>query len=133
MWSPYYYYFYISRDFDLSESTQGESLALFLEEELGLVSNGSSGFEGRPEMPWLDLGLVHTSTRHSWASTPTLPELVNLIPVVGSKRSGNRKAYIAILSRIAQRLGWRLTEEEDDDGNEDVVLWPPTDGDKTTD
>lgn len=131
MWSPYYYYFFIRSDEQYSRSTDTSELSSFIIRDLGLVQEDPVSFNASESLPWLRLTLVRAdpkSGNYGRTCHDPWPEKVNLVSLVGSKRSGDRESYVALLTRIAELLQWELIEEEDDDENEDVVVWSPSAG-----
>lgn len=75
--------------------------------------------------PWIDISIVRTENGNFCAVDEEEPELANLIAVVTSKRT-DQQIYLVVLTKIAEELNWELILEEDEDGNEEVVIWSPS-------
>ena len=125
MYSPLYYYFNIQSDEKCTQYIESDKLLNFLLEEVKFIESSPNSIKGNDKQPWLNLCMVIADEIGSYASTATYPEKINLIPIVGSKNEAEKEEYIQLLTKIAKWLKWELIEEEDDEGNENVVHWSP--------
>ena len=123
MWSSDYFYFEIRFDQTYSRTINSSELLGFLVDEIYLVSDGTDSLVGNYQQPWMNLTIVKASKDGCFSSQRECPEKVNLISIVGSKKYNNYGEYEKILIKIAQWLKWELIEEEDDEGNEGVIIW----------
>jgi hypothetical protein len=124
MWSNEYFYFEIRFNQTYSHTINSTKLLAFLINEIHLVSDGTDSLIGNPKQPWMNLTIIKASKDGSFTSQNKCPEKVNLISIIGSKSNDFCK-YEEILIKISQWLKWELIEEEDDDGNENVIIWSP--------
>lgn len=123
MWSHLYYYFEIKADAEYSKCVNTLELVAFMESELLLERKGEKGFGVSDTNMWAEI-VIDKTIDGSFSGEGPCPDSVNLISVVGSKLRGKRTDYIKLFSRVAEKFDWVLVEEEDDDGNENVILWP---------
>lgn len=82
-----------------------------------------NSFKNKSFFPWLGIGITTTVDGHSRRSSYDL-DLANLLTVVTSKEHG-QSLYLELLIRIAKALSWQLILEEDEDNNENVVIFDP--------
>lgn len=126
MYSAFYFYFEIRYDASYSRSVDAPALTRFLAGLDELVPKNGDTYAAREGAPWLSMALLSADSRGNYASWGTCPAFVNLISVVGSKEGADaRQFYLSLMVKIAAFLGWHVMDEEDEDGNEDVVLWRP--------
>lgn len=127
MYSPFYFYFEIRSDAFYSKSIDGYTLKGFLAglDELALAEDDT--YVTANGAPWLSMGLHHADPGGTFASSGSCPREVNLISIVGSRKEAGaaRHFYLDLMVKIAAFLQWELVEEEDESGDEDVVLWCP--------
>jgi hypothetical protein len=86
-----------------------------------LAGSEPLSFVGPADMPWCSLSLVRATPNGSYASDVSARE-VNAAPFVCLRASPVQR-HESLLKRIAMTLKWQLVLEEDDDGNENVVLF----------
>jgi hypothetical protein len=127
MYGAFYFYFEIRSDASYSKSVDGHVLKSFLSGLDALSPKGDDTYVAANGAPWLSMGLRCADSGGNYASSGTCPEVVSLISVVGSNRdaSAARHFYVDLMVEIAAFLRWEVVEEEDEDGNEDVVVWCP--------
>jgi hypothetical protein len=94
-----------------------------VERIVGIREKAPLEYENVPGTPWLSLSLVHASPSGDYASNPQARE-INAVVVVGSKTQP-AEVYEKRLIQLAKELGWQCVIEEDEDGNQDVVLQEP--------
>jgi hypothetical protein len=126
LYSTFYYYFEIRTDsyYRGLENTDEvkRKLSLFIE----LSEKSNIEYESKTKQ-FLNLCLLKADQNGNYSSNEGSPKYINLISVVASKSSqgGEKRGIIALLKKIAQQLKWQLIEEEDEEGNEGVILWSP--------
>lgn len=125
MWSPFYFYFEIRPDNSYSQSIHSGSLINYLVKEMKFLMEGPDSFKQKNQMPWFNLLLTRASQNGSFRSHDKCPEKINILSIVGDKRSGNRNDYIELFLNIAKWLKWEFIEETDGDGSENVSIWAP--------
>lgn len=77
--------------------------------------------------PWIDLVLAKGQNGNFHCADETWHEEFNMIPIVCSKTESGKvpATQINFLIRIAEKLNWELINEENDAGQEDVLIWKP--------
>lgn len=122
MWSNLYFYLYLSPHTGADGPAPRESTEVAIADALRLWRG-----RGEPELAcWIDIEAVLTDSNGNYGSD-ALSDLVNQVVVVGSK-AAPLVLLLPLLEDLAARLGWPLYLEEDDDGNEDIVLFDPRPG-----
>lgn len=76
---------------------------------------------------WIDLLLAKGQAGNFNCSDDTWHDQFNMIPIVCSKSAEGTVpvAQISFLVSIAKTLEWELINEENDAGQEDIVIWKP--------
>ena len=80
--------------------------------------------ESFSDPPWLELEPVFADNSGSYRSD-SHAEFMNQIVVVASKREGLDK-YLLLLKELSELFSWPVILEEDEEGNENVVLYRPS-------
>jgi hypothetical protein len=91
-------------------------------ERIGLMNyRNATGF------PWMDLVLARAQAGSFSCSNDTWHDGFNLISVVCSKSEigSVSTTQIALLVKLAKMLNWELINEENDAGQENVIIWKP--------
>lgn len=88
---------------------------------------GLMNYKNAVGYPWVDLVLAKTQSGNFSCSNDTWHDEFNAIPIVCSKAV---KGYvpvsqIALLVKLALMLKWELINEEDDAGQENVIMCQP--------
>lgn len=74
----------------------------------------------------VNISLVIEKTGNgSYSSEGKCPAKINLISITATRNVSTKTEYIHVLTKIAKAVSWMITEEEDDAGNENVILWQP--------
>ena len=127
MWSHLYGYYEIRGSADYSISADTEDMRTILADFPELKRVGLMSYENALGYPWISLCLAKSSKGSYSVSPETWNTEFNTIPVVCSKSDSGKvpAAQLDLLLRIAALLNWELLEEENDEGEEDVVLYAP--------
>jgi len=123
MWSNQYWYYNIRSDANYSHSLPTNEIIAVLENIQVLRKEGFQMFRNQEDFPWLYVACVFSDNGNFSCDPSYQTEQINLIDIVASRRvPENERRYLELLKSIANRLGWELVLEEDDNGNEDVKL-----------
>jgi hypothetical protein len=127
MRSPKYHYLGIYHDSDLSVHCYTYDLVAFLKTFPELVQTESHIFSNRPNFPlFLTMTLLYAHKPDSWSDKNINAVRTNLIDIVCSKDNITAFGeFKQILIKVADFLHWKLVDEMDEDGNENVVIWAP--------
>ncbi len=120
MWSHWYTYYNLRSDATYQQKLPLDAVQAILLATNCLKQNSPNGFSNVDMYPWICVGL-HDSTDSDYGTPSTSMLTVTLISVVASK-SYEQDIYLKLLREIATNLGWELILDEDDEGNEDVVI-----------
>lgn len=127
MWSTYYDYYEVrsSGSYDLTADTKQVQAALDAMPELERV--GLMNYKNATGYSWIDLVLVKGQNGNFSCSNNTWHDDFNMIPIVCSKsdKGSVPVSQTAFLIKIAAMLNWELVNEENDAGQENIVLWNP--------
>ena len=128
MWSDKYYYLNIVPDLALNSGHSTKDLTAFLCKQKELVQLSDFRFQNSPDYPiFMDIQLLKANKYENWSEKDVSHETTNMIAVVCSKGdSGGYELAKEVLIGIAAYLGWRLIDEETDDGEENHLLWKPS-------
>ena len=70
--------------------------------------------------------LLFARKLNNWSDKDINAQKTNLIDIVCSKDNDEAlERFKQILVKIAEFLKWKLIDEEDEDGNENVIIWAP--------
>ncbi len=130
MYSPFYFYFNLRYDAELSESKPVETIKSWLKEFKQIQETQSVSYENSDHFPWIKITLLNAKSDDSWAEEDSITEC-NLIAIVGSKHLYHPTEtleirylqYVDLLKKIADLLNWELIDEETEDGIEDYVIY----------
>lgn len=126
MWSPFYFYWNIYYDEQLSKPVKLTELNAFLERLPQLVKKTNYSYGNAEGFPFVDLVLLNAGSTENWSDRNCTGNSINLIAVVGSKSEPERIPEMeSLFIRVAEFTGWLLVDEHTDEGEEDVVLWQP--------
>ncbi|GAA4030593.1 hypothetical protein GCM10022409_13550 [Hymenobacter glaciei] len=127
MWSNYYDYYEIraSASYGLTADTKQMQTKLDAMPELKRV--GLMNYKNAAGYPWIDLLLAKGRAGGFASSNDTWHDEFDMIPIVCSKSENGSvpTSQIAFLVCVAKTLGWELINEEDDAGQEDIIVWKP--------
>ncbi|MGZ3778253.1 MAG: hypothetical protein ACXVI9_12085 [Mucilaginibacter sp.] len=88
-----------------------------------LKHKGPQTFINEENFPWINIACVNSNKGNFAQNDSDSTEVCNLIAIVVSRQgASNEIKYVELLKHIAAKLNWELILEEDDDGNENVVL-----------
>ncbi|RAJ75102.1 hypothetical protein CLV59_110148 [Chitinophaga dinghuensis] len=124
MWSNLYGYYEIRNDAEYTKSHPTENIVRMLLETGVLLQKSPLIFENRSPFPWLNISVVYARDGGFAVGPKSTSESSTLLSVVTSKRY-HQDVYLPVLTDIAKQLGWQLILEEDDEDNEQVVLYAP--------
>ena len=123
MWSNLYWYFNIRSDRSLSGYLPSSVIVTLLKKQNEIKQTGPQSFTNNADFPWIEISCVDSkngSYTHNYGDST---EKSNLIVVAASRRNSNDyERYTRLLTGVANKLDWELTLEEDDNGNEDIVI-----------
>ncbi|NML42011.1 hypothetical protein HHL17_32800 [Chitinophaga sp. G-6-1-13] len=123
MWSPLYWYYEIRSDRSYSQRILTGDVLNVLNNTGELQRIDKQEFGNIERFPWISVVAVNSNNGNYATYAGYKSRWINLIAVVGSKSDPrNETLYVSLLARIAEKLNWELILEEDEDGNEDVVL-----------
>jgi len=126
MWSTFYLYYNIRSDNGHSKHLSTKTIIKVLENTGVLKNTGPQKFVNKETFPWIEICCVNAINGNYSFNNNDSTELCNLISVVASKRNpAELNKYVRLLTQVAEYLNWELSLEEDDDGNEDVILYRP--------
>lgn len=125
MYSPLYQYFEIRRDEKYSEAKPIKEIIEILQSTGVLTKFDDSSFRNQDNFPWIEISSVNASIGGYNSNIKSSNEK-NLLTVVTSKKEANNKEmYINLLKIISKKLKWELVLEEDEVGNEQVIIYKP--------
>ncbi len=125
MWSPYYWYFEIRGKYNYTVKLPTSQVVAMLDAKPWLQKGGHQSYENVDTDPWMTLSCIYSEDGNFGSHSSLNNEWCTLITIVGSKNfPNNLEYYQKSLAEIASDLNWELIWEEDDDGNQNVVLWP---------
>ncbi|WP_310393272.1 hypothetical protein [Hymenobacter sp.] len=86
---------------------------------------GLMNYKNATGYPWVDLVLAKVQSGNFSCSNDTWHDEFNTIPIACSKSAEGcvPASQIAFLVKLASTLKWELINEEDDAGQEDVMMW----------
>ena len=123
MWSNLYWYFNIRSDKSPGNSLPSSDIVNVLKKQQELKQTGPQSFTNDKDFPWIDISCVYSKNGNYSHNLSDLTETSDLIVVVTSKgNDSDDDKVIHLLTEIANKLDWELILEEDNDGNEDVVI-----------
>lgn len=123
MWSHLYWYYEIRGDNTYSEKLLTSDVLNVLKNTGKLRLTGNQQFCNIEAFPWVSVIAVNSNNGNYARREDFNSEWVNLIAITGSKsNSENEILYVSMLTGIAEKINWELILEEDDNGNENIVL-----------
>ncbi|MCP4521626.1 MAG: hypothetical protein GY827_08045 [Cytophagales bacterium] len=126
MWSDRYYYLNIYKDKNLSASCSIKKLRKYISEIPELKQDDLYNFRNIEPFPFTTLSFLHTDNINSWNSDDIDSEKTNLITIVCEKgKHVDFEELKRVFIQIASFLGWKLVDEETDDGIEGYIIWEP--------
>ncbi|GAB3834958.1 hypothetical protein [Hymenobacter jeollabukensis] len=127
MWSDRYSYYEIRASATYSATADTKQIRNVLDALPELQRTGTVSYVNAIGFPWLELSLVTGKDGNFHVFTDTWTEQFNMIPIVCAKSDQGHvpASQLSFLVKLAQLLNWELIWEEDEDGNEDVILWRP--------
>lgn len=127
MWSNIYDYYELRLSISYSLSTNTKKVVAQLTAQAELEQIGLLMFRNQIGYPWIDLCVVNTTTGNFHCSLDTWTDECNTIPIVCAKSEAGAipEMQLAFLLRLAQVVGWYLIHEENEEGQEDIILWSP--------
>ena len=115
MYSPDYYYHYL-------RAAESHTQSILRTEAVRQIQKWTQRWtDAQPEAPWVSIEPSFADDSGTFSSDP-LQQYTNYIAVVGH-RDKSLEIYLALLKSLGEALGWSVYLEEDEDGNEDVVLY----------
>ena len=127
MWSTYYDYYEIrsSGSYGLTADTKQMQAVLDAMPELERV--GLMNYKNAMGYSWIDLVLAKGQNGNLSCSNDTWHDEFNMIPIVCSKSAEGSvpASQITFLVKVAAMLNWELVNEENNAGQENIVLWKP--------
>lgn len=127
MWSPFYDY-YIIRPSEIDELTADTKRAQAMLDELpALVRVGLMNYKNATGHPWIDLVLAKGQDGNFNCSDNTWHDKFNMVAIVCQKldNASSSQTQLAFLVEVAKMFNWCLVHEEDDTGQEDLIIWKP--------
>lgn len=124
MWSNLYAYYNIRSDKSYLEFHSTKEIIRVLKNTDVLRETDPMIFGNTSSFPWVTIGIAQTANSNFSIDDDANYEAANLLSVVTSKEH-DQSLYKGLLVKIAEELGWEVVLEEDDDGNEDVVIYNP--------
>ena len=127
MWSNYHDYYEIRASASYILDAETKQIQTLLDAMPELERIGLMNYKNAPRYPWIDLALAKGHNGAFNFSSDTWHDTFNMIPIVCSKSSAGMvpAAQIDFLIRVAKVLNWELINEENDAGQENIVLWKP--------
>ncbi len=130
MYSPFYFYFNLRYDAELTESKPVETIKSWLKEFNQIQEKQRVSYENSDHFPWINITLLNAKSDDSWAKDDSITEC-NVIAVEVQSTSITRQRhwkqdilqYVDLLKKIADLLNWELIDEETEDGIEDYVIY----------
>jgi len=124
MWSPYYNYYQIRKDENRSEKIEIKKVQSIVSSIQHLEKIGPLSYKSQNNVPWMTITIIETEDGNYSVNETTMFENINLIEVITSRRPGdNEKWYLSILKQLANALKWEVILEQDDEGNENVLIF----------
>ncbi|MBV8255279.1 MAG: hypothetical protein JO154_21950 [Chitinophaga sp.] len=124
MWSDRYGYYEIRNDADYTKSLPTAEIVQVLLNTGVFHQKAPLIFENKEPFPWLNISVVYTTDGGFSVGPNSTSEISTLLSIVTSKRF-HQDMYLPVLIDIAKQLGWQFILEEDDEGNEGVVIFVP--------
>lgn len=127
MWSNIYEYYELRLSLSYSATANTSKVLAILTVQAELKQNGLLMFRNAPEYPWIDLCVIKSANGNFHCGPDTWMDECNMIAIVCAKSQKGRipDTQRAFLLHLAQMLGWYLVQDENEAGDENVVLWCP--------
>ncbi len=126
MWSDQYLYYQIRSDEKYSMQLPTATIVKALIGSGKLGKTGPQTFVNKDGVPGLQVCCVNSSQGNFGSDASLNSEYCNLIAVVAARaKPSDAMTHVEFLSKISRELGWQLILEQDDDGNENVILHVP--------
>lgn len=113
VYSHLYKYLNISSDESNSQQKPIKDILKILEETDVLVQKDEHTFQNKETFPWIDISCVYAKNG-SYSSNDKNLKYCNLIVVVFSRDRDN-SISLTLLKNIADKIGWKLTDEAEDE------------------
>ncbi len=124
MWSNLYGYYEIRNDAGYTKSLPTKNIVQVLLDAGVFHQKYPLIFENKDPFPWLNISVVYTTDGGFAVGEKSTSEISTLLSIVTSKRY-HQDVYLPVLIEVAKQLEWQLILEEDDDDNENVVIYAP--------
>jgi hypothetical protein len=125
MWDPLTWYYDIRSDAEYSRELPTDVIIKVLKNTGVLKRTAPQSFTNKDDFPWLDITAIKSNNGNYGHKEDFNSQYCNLIAVVASKSNPDDEAkYVELLTKVANELNWELILEQDDDGNEDIILNP---------
>lgn len=123
MWSPYYKYYQIRKDKLYSELVDTEIVTSMILKNENILSNGKLSFKSKKDCPGISITIIKTNDGNYGIKESTHFSEINLIEVITSgSNESDEEWFLGFLRGISNKLNWKIILEEDDDGNEEVLI-----------
>jgi hypothetical protein len=125
MYSHVYGYFEIRSNEKYSDRKLTKEVIQVLEETGVLIRHENLSFKNKDGFPWIEITCVD-SLNGNYSSNGELLDECNLLAIITSKNEADsEQKYLDVLKTISAKLEWELILEEDEEGNEDILIYKP--------
>ncbi len=122
MYSHLYGYYKIKYDEHFGQKLERSFVVECLLETKLFKQKTPQSFENAEGFPWVSIAIVETYNGNYAVHDLEIP-FVTLVIIVCSKGDEDDQArYVSAFKDVANKLGWRLYLEEDEDGNKNVEI-----------
>ncbi|WP_133271892.1 hypothetical protein [Hymenobacter radiodurans] len=127
MWSNWYKYYEIRSSPTYNSTADTKAIRSVLDSLPELERVGLVNYKNAVGYPWIDLALVKGNNGSFSCSNDTWSDEFNMMSITCSKsEDGKVPDYqVDFLIRLASILNWELIEDENEEDEENIVLWKP--------
>ena len=124
MWSPYHYLYKIRKDQSYAGSIKTTELKAILAAFDEITPTGELFFRNKEQYPNISMLIVNSNNGNfAIQDHNTTYEEINLIEIQTSKKEDQKEWYLNFMLKIAKALNWELILSEDDEENEEILIW----------
>lgn len=127
MWSDRYGYYEIRATADYGATANTVATKAVLDKMPELAPDGLMRYKNADGSPWVNLILAMGNQGNFNCFADTQHDEFNMIPIVCFKSEDDRvpAQQLGFFITLAKALSWELIEEENDEGQKDVIIWKP--------
>lgn len=116
MYSPFYNYFNICKDKELSQTTGTRELISFLKTQPELMQQSAHTFRNSGNFPyWLSIALLNAPSYDTYSDNNADSVTTNILIVVATRDTFGHAQIKDLLQKISSHLQWQIINEEKND------------------